>query len=624
MTLADELLKGYEAVFTVRADFGGGVKRYPVWKLMERMLYVTDTHNNKVRFILKRPQALLYKEMCLQRLKGQPVRIDILKARQIGFSTFIAGFCFVMTMFTPNFHSAIMANTEANAHKLFKKYQYFYDHLDDSNPDYEAIRRFESTHKGQRDVRSWKPTLKFARGQEYMETLKGNSSLEVVVAGEAAARGSTYSFFHFSECAFYANLTDTLNAATETVDDNSADTFMFMETTGNGFNEYKDRWDNDEKCEGLWKSFFMPWFKEPRYTATLLPGQDAPQLEPWLLERQKQYGLTDGQMLWYWRKYMDKGKNRSLILQEHPFSPVDAFVSSGSCVFGNDLVAQRKSEILKMLQSGSLYKKRGLFTYRPEFSQDGSRISLSDVGFYEYPSGEVRVFELPIKGHPYVAVCDPNNERNDDTAIQVIDNSNGRQVAAFSSSEFSWDRVAYQLYCLGKMYNWALISNEMNVGKTVMDYLVKMKYPKLYVSQSLSVDDWKQSVSSRYGHIITKGNRPFVLEQMKIAFREDPSMINDYHTILEMESFQTVSHVRNGTIIKKDEAQSGKHDDLVLAFAGFYLVREQQTATIQESEAERTSKMTRQQLVSYYEDKLAQAHRSLEESNSMEVQFYGF
>ena len=91
---------------------------------------------------------------------------------------------------------------------------------------------------------------------------------------------------------------------------------------------------------------------------------------------------------------------------------------------------------------------------------------------------------------------------------------------------------------------------------------------------------------ARYGYTIKQNNRPRAIDLMKMAFRDDYQFINDYETICEMEAFQLLEHRdrETGQVTRiKQEAVGGKHDDLVMALAGFFLVRNQQT-TLLESE----------------------------------------
>lgn len=578
-TLADRELAGYENDLTV--IFQG--RKYPVWVIIEKLLRIVDKDGRCVNLIMNQSQIELYKRICEQRRAKRPVRINVLKARQIGYSTLIAALFFVIGMFTPNMKVGVVADIEKHARNIFEKYQFFYDHLDDSNPNKEEIDAYARENGGKLSPLSYKPRLKAQRGQQMLWTQAGNSMLEVIVAGESSGRSTTYQLLHLTECAFFENLKVTLNGLLETVSSKNKDSMIFLETTANGINEYKERWDKDITGKTSYDAVFTPWFTNPEYSddeyeayAKTHDGKqkELPLLEEWLYEKQQLHNLTNAQVKWYWDKYQDKG-DKSIALQEYPFSPMDAFMTSGNCIFNAELVNKRKEEVLKQLP----FVKQGMFTYEKSYSLDGSVIEIKNDKFREYRNGAISIFKDVDPTHPYVGICDPNNGGSDDAAIQIIDNYTGEQVARLKSNELSLDIIAFQFYLLGKYYNWALLSNEMNLGKVVMDYLIKMKYPKLYLNQNQSFDDYRQNTSKKYGHLTTRGNRQFMIDSFQIAFKQNPSIINDYDTLTQMETFQKVEHVsRNDKKTYKTEASSGAHDDLVTSFMAFYLVRNQQTA----------------------------------------------
>ena len=121
---SDNLAK-YASVLTIQTAVG----KVPLYVFIENFLWIQDADGNKIRFYLNDDQVDLYKEMCEQRLRGEPIRIDILKARQKGFSTFIAAIIFCMTIFTPGRKAAIVADIAEHASNLFEKYIFFYDNF---------------------------------------------------------------------------------------------------------------------------------------------------------------------------------------------------------------------------------------------------------------------------------------------------------------------------------------------------------------------------------------------------------------------------------------------------------------------------------------------------------------
>lgn len=575
-TLADKELYAYRKDLVVK--FQG--KWYPAYVLMEWLLKIVDKNGRSIPFHLNRSQIALYKEICLQRRMGKPVRQNILKSRQIGFSTFIAGLFFILGMFTPNMRIAVVADLKEHAQNIFAKYEYFYDHLDDNNPHKAEIDTYARLNKGRLHKESYKPALRARRGQSFLQTEHGNSIIEVLVAGESSGRSTTYDCLHLTEVGFFTNLRMTMNGLLETVSSHNLNSMIFLETTANGFNEYKERWDKDVIGKTSYNAFFVPWFANPEYADieyTTFPDKELPLFEEWFYEKIEAHPeLTKAQIMWYWRKYLDKA-DKGMTLQEYPFTPTDAFLTSGDCYFGAELVAKRKEQVLREYQAGGVIT--GLFTYEPNYSLDGSQIELKKDDFVVVRNGAIHIFEKPIDRHPYVVVCDPNNSGSDYSAIQVVDNYTGKQVARFMSNEMDLDGVAFQLYLLGKMYNWALISSERNTGVVVLEYLVRLKYPHIYIDSKAVFEDYTQKNTKRFGHRTEKNNRDMMLELFKVAFRENPNFINDYDTLCQMETFQRVQR-RNarGDVSFKEMAVGDNKDDLVMAMAGYFIVREQQTA----------------------------------------------
>lgn len=574
MTLADNELSVYDNVFTVY--FQG--LRLPVYVLMEKLLKITDKDGHCIPFTLNRQQVELYKEMVVQRTSGRPVRQDILKSRQIGYSTFIAGFNFIVGMFTPNMHVGVIADVEDHAKNIFAKYEYFYKHLNDSNPmrdEIEAYDRSVKKVKGQKHPNDYRPTLKAQRGQTYMETEAGNSIIEVLVAGQGSGRSGTYHILHLSECAFFKNLKVTLNGLLETVSSKNKNSFIFLETTANGFNEYKDRWDKDSAGKTSYHALFMPWYMNPEYSNDEFnnPSVRMPAMEEWLIEKGKQHNLSRGQLVWYWDKYQDKG-DKGIVLQEYPFTPTDAFLTSGNCLFNTELIAKRKEELLQKIDSGN-WGRSGRFATTAKYSEDGKEIEFENHGFVEHRNGDITIYEEPIEGHPYIVNCDPAMGGEDYYAIQVIDNYTCQQVAVYHSNSPSGDdEVAFQLVALGQYYNNALISAECNNsnGSYILQVADKCGYKFIY--QDTDYDALTDRWDNRFGYKTKQNNKNPMVTMLKLSFRDNYRMINDLQTLCEMEEFEVY---RNENTRKESYRASGSaHDDLVMSLCGCFYIRSSQ------------------------------------------------
>ena len=70
------------------------------------------------------------------------------------------------------------------------------------------------------------------------------SAIRCVTAGsDGAGRGSTLTNVHASEAAFWKNMKETLDGLLSAVPDDPQ-TAVIIESTPNGFNEFKDFWDD--------------------------------------------------------------------------------------------------------------------------------------------------------------------------------------------------------------------------------------------------------------------------------------------------------------------------------------------------------------------------------------------
>ena len=584
-TLADEMLEPVADAFQV--DFLN--RKIPLYRLVEWLAFIVDKNGNTVNFRYNRQQCLLYLKMAEMRKRGRQVRINILKARQIGFSTMIAVQSCIYALFTPNVKVGILADTKEHASALFEKINFVYSHLDVNNPW-----RFESRvgKDGEERLvelpsipagRSFKPRLLYCRGKSMLQTA-ANSAVEIMAVGDNAGRASHYTILHCSECAFWKDMQKAFVSLFQTVSRTDPNSMIFLETTANGYNDYKQRWDSDSAGESSFEAFFAPWWGNPGYSVPVGEFEDVESmLEPWELRKMRLHKLTPGQMKWYHEGFCDLGRNKDAMLQENPFDPADAFISTSSTVFDKDILAKRKDELYAASRARESYKE-GIFECRYEYSPDGMSISIDrdSIRFREYPHGPIRIFEAPRPGYPYVASCDPNEGGADDCAIQVIDNVDCHQAARLKSNELSNFEAAIQEYCLGIYYNGALLSSENNRGKMVLDALIKTGYPNLYVSQADQTDDYARKAKRSFGHRVGPNNRQAMVETLALYFKSTGGeMIRDYDTILEMESFQNVVDASGRA---KPQATGGAHDDLVMALCGALYVRSQMRATPEKSE----------------------------------------
>lgn len=523
---------------------------YSVRKLIENTMWVVDKHSRDTLLKLNNAQERLYFEICERLRDKKPCKFVILKGRQLGFTTFISAFNFVMTFFRKNQNCVVIANTTDNTSMIFKKYQHYYYKLKEKNP-------------------ILAPILQNLSGNRMM-TQDTESSVRVAPATDNAVVGTTVQMVHLSECGRMSNMSEIMeavSAAVPSVRENPV-TFVFLESTAKGYNDFKAYWDN-AIAEGGKKSYvpmFFAWFDNPEY----VEDYDGFELMPEEKAVQEKYKLSNEQMSFYRSRLLDYHNSWKSIRQEFPCCPTEAFVATGSGVFDNELVQARKEVVTK------LDYKDGFFGYNIKaLSTDDFMVF--DKKFVTNDGGATRIYELPKKGVPYVLGVDTaEGSGNDSTVGFVIRNDTKKQVAIWSSNSTDGDQAAIQLYCLGMFYQNALIAVENNKSSTITRMLKRCNYPNLYMRTDNDEKSY-DNIQMMYGVKTTSHNKPIMKDLAIEICREDNyENVVDYETLCEMESFIYEESDKSNAI--KIKAAGNKHDDRVMAMLITYYVSDQQTA----------------------------------------------
>lgn len=524
-----------------------GSKRYSVRSLMASFVKIIDKNFNEVPLVLNPIQEDLYYRICDCFSKSKPIRFIILKARQLGMTTFIAGLIFILTMFQKNQKAVIVADKSENAVEIFQKYQLFYRSLPvelQGKLRSDNARRLQSEFYG--------------------------SSIRVLTQGDDIGRGSTISYVHLSEASGYDNLTLTINAINNAVPLKNRNTMIFIESTAKGFNEFKDFWDGAIAHDNYYIPIFYPRYDNPDYvddpiTENLLPFES---------DLIKKFNLTPEQIGWYHSQYLGVGKNLDLLHQENPSEPIEAFITSGSNVFNLEKISERKKIVSK------LKGRIGTFSV----DTNGSNFNDYRVSgkFIENSNGEIRILKEPESGHPYVIGIDyARGNGIDYTCMQVIDNSTLEQVAIYHKKNEDCDRSSAIAILLGNMYNNALLVPETNSSEFMIKFFIKANYKNVYIREGSDANFYGQFYE-RYGVKTSVLNKKTMIDYLVEVCREsDYNLINDFLTLSEMESF-VYEESKNGDNVKM--GASGKsHDDTVMALALAYYGRGQKTSLVKES-----------------------------------------
>lgn len=188
------------------------------------------------------------------------------------------------------------------------------------------------------------------------------------------------------------------------------------------------------------------------------------------------------------------------------------------------------------------------------------------------------MYEIGVPGHNYVIVVDVSRGKGlDYSAFQVIDVTVMPyvQVCVYRDNTISPAEYAEVLYRTGKTYNDASILIEINdgVGEQISDLLYfDLEYENVLFTESAGRSG-KKITSGFGGKHIDKGIRTTTSVKatgcaiLKLLIEQDQLIIKDFNTISELSTFS-----RKG---KSYEAESGKHDDLVMCLVLFAWLSEQ-------------------------------------------------
>lgn len=505
-------------------------------KYIENFIKIRNKNSEIVPLVLNKAQQRLYDVIATQKKEGKPVRVIILKARQLGFSTVTGGFIMKETATHKNKQAAIVAHQEDSTTNLFNMYKLMYQNLPEP----------------------LKPTQLASNAKELVFNNKSNTGLNSRIRCMTAGTGGvgrsfTINYLHISELAFWkSDVQETMLGLMQAVP-NNPDSMVIIESTANGYEEFQQRWDAAVKGESDFYPLFVGWNELDEYSMKY-SGFELTDEEH---ELQNRYSLTLDQL--EWRRWCIKnncGGDVRLFKQEYPISPEEAFLTTGDCVFDQEKIMSRLQTIPEPLY-------RGHFTYHYDDTKERAD-KLSDITFQPTKTGYIKIYKEPDTTHSYTLCGDTAGDTQGDYfAAHVIDNITCEQVAVYHNMTDE-TLFARQMICLGYKYNTALIAIEANFSTYPNKEIARLGYPNIYVRDK--EDDYRQPIQSTYGFKTTQITRPLIISSLVDIVRDNVECINDRLTLNECLTFITNEHGRK-------EAMQGKHDDLVMSLGIGYYVR---------------------------------------------------
>lgn len=500
-------------------------KRY-----IEEFIKIRNKEGKIINFKLNSPQLKLYEIIKEQKRVKKPVRVIILKARQMGFSTLVESILFKDTVTKFNRRTGIITHIATATSNLFNMSKLMLDNLP-------------------KDI---KPNVKASNAQELIfdnDIGTGlRSKIKCMTAGtKGVGRSDTFDNLHLSELAFWeGDVAATLTGLLQAVP-NLPDTMIIIESTANGYDKFKELWEQAVNGESDFIPLFVAWYELPEYTMPY-SGFKLTDEEKRLKEL---YNLTNDQL--EWRRWCIRNNCQNDIeqfRQEYPSNPEEAFISTGRCIFDKEKIIERLRSIPKPI-------KQGYFTYD---EADAQRNVMSKIQWVNDKSGCIKIWKLPNQPAftKYAIGGDTAGDTpGDEFSSDVVDAKTLEQVATLTL-QTDEDLYAKQMYCLGKYYNNALIAIETNYSTFPQKKLEELGYPNFYVRET--VDRYDKAVLKQFGFNTNRKTKPVILANLVQLVREDVDIFNDEKTLRQM---LTMVRKDNG----KQEAEEGYHDDKVMSIS---------------------------------------------------------
>ncbi|MBY7736730.1 MULTISPECIES: DNA packaging protein [Paenibacillus] len=492
-----------------------------------RMLKIKTKSGRIMPLTLNDAQRTFVREVFRQIEAGKPVRIIILKARQMGFSTVTEALIYYFTSLQEAKNAFIVAQSSDASSNLYDMFQFYYEKVP-------AIIKPMSRKNNAKKLTFENPTIRTADRRKN-PGLKSKITVQTAES-RVLARSDTIHYLHASEVAFWPakkkkkHLLSLLAALSK-----EPGSLGVIESTANGMEEFKKMWDTAVKGESDFTPLFFAWFEMPDYRKPVPRGFELTEEER---ELKAKYGLDDEQL--QWRRYTirnDCGGDPRQFDQEYPSEPDDAFLLSGEGIFDNKFIKSLRDAI----------------------SAIGSRHEIDFVKnkIIPAPSGELVMYRQPEQGKRYVLAADTakGKEDGDYDAAYVIEERTGEMCAALHGK---WDTDLYgkKLNTLGLYYNTALLAVENNnTGESVLNTLFNTcHYPLLFMHKK------------SFGWNTNQATRPVMISDFKEAIRDQlydiycPELYSECMTLID----------KNG----RAEADSGCHDDRIFAYSIALQVRQ--------------------------------------------------
>ncbi|OAA90140.1 terminase large subunit domain-containing protein [Clostridium coskatii] len=488
---------------------------------LKNFVKIVDNHSEEVHFKVNEQQKDFIKNKQRFNIIG--------KGRQLGMTTLSLGLMLWTAITKPNKNCIVLSYSGDAVNEVYTKLQKMYESIPEKyTVGYRKFNRHE---------------LLLNNGSRITNSTVGTKEL---------GRGSTYSWIHCTEFAFWENEQDTKGLlALEQALAKDKDSCIVIESTANGLsNNYYRLFMNAYKKHSKYKAFFYPWYSDKKqfhddyieaetwYKSVnhghRLPSDD---LTPY---EQKLYkdGASILQLEWRQWKLLDTPKDQ--FRQEFPSTPEEMFISSDVGVFDENTITERYNYIPDILST--------------------KEIKELPLSLQVYYGNGLNIYKDVKKTEKYYGGIDVGaGLKGDFSSICILDSS-GEQVATFNRNDVPVYLFAKICYDLGYYFNYAMLLPERNTYG--LDLITRLRKEMGYI-QILKIKRFDKIKGQKiwdYGWYTDNVSKTKMVMDYKEAFETGIVLVNDRDTLDQMRIFQE----HNGSF--GNEKGSQNHDDLVDSF----------------------------------------------------------
>jgi len=520
--------------------------------------------------ILTPGQKLLLMQFFAMIRAGLPVRIIILKARQLGISCLIAAILTVLMFMKPHLRCAVAAHEKEGSSEHI--YEYYLTFLQMLPKELQSLAKKRNERGGHR-------------------LLATNSFL--ACEHEKEIRGRAMDYLHLSEAAYYKDLPKFMGAISPTIPE-VANSGIFMETTAQAYDDdFHRRWQRAEEGDDIFQSLFLAWYLHPNYWHEFENEKEKREFQMSVTQNEHPRWGNEQELLnldgvsvgdthykielenLKWRRWKLNSITLLDFYREYPSTAEEAFLHTDKNVFDPIVLKwYHEKDVSDPILEGEMDIDKPAF-------EDKSPL------FLNVKPGIIRVKEEPDPDGDYVLGVDTSRGKDSYCSLQVIKRNPFKQVAVlrgYESRNLIPVQFAEQAFMLWKWYNegfWVIENND--AGITVIDSLLRWGAHSILTHDAIFPNSG--DTNKDYGWNNNPRTHIDMVEKMRYQILNKTIRLFDIETIREMNQYiwkktegTGVSEgnvramaKRKGQTRKPGDSELGFYDDRVIALGSAIL-----------------------------------------------------